>query len=66
LAQAITQVTEQLAPALRALPGCGPLTGAKIIGETAGVDRFKSRDAYARYNGTPPLPIWSGTRPDTD
>ena len=30
------------------------LTAAKIIGETAGVDRFKSRDAYARFNGTAP------------
>jgi hypothetical protein len=27
-----------LAPALLSLPGCGPLTAAKIIGETAGVD----------------------------
>jgi hypothetical protein len=48
----IAQFAEQLAPALLAVPGCGPLTAAKIIGETAGVDRFKSRDAYARYNGT--------------
>ena len=23
------------------------------------IDRFKSRDAYARYNGTAPLPVWS-------
>ena len=45
----ISALTEQLAPALLALPGCGPLTAAKILGETAGVDRFKSRDAYARY-----------------
>jgi transposase len=54
--------TEQLAPTLLALPGCGPLTAAKIIGETAGVDRFKSRDAYARYNGTAPLPVWSSNK----
>jgi transposase len=33
---------------LVALRGSGPLTAAKIIGETAGVDRFKFRDAYAR------------------
>jgi len=62
LAQEITQLAEQLAPALLALPGCGPLTAAKIIGETAGVDRFKSRDAYARYNGTAPLPVWSANK----
>jgi transposase len=44
------------------MPGCGALTAAKIIGETAGVDRFKSRDAYARYNGTAPLPVWSSNK----
>jgi len=46
LEKEIAQLVEKLAPALLALPGCGPLTAAKIIGETAGVDRFKSRDAY--------------------
>src|SRR5215203_79121 len=59
LEKEITELTTQLAPALLALPGCGALTAAKIIGETAGVDRFKSRDAYARFNGTAPLPVWS-------
>jgi len=62
LAQEITQLAEQLAPTLLALPGCGPLTAAKIVGETAGVDRFKSRDACARYNGTAPLPVWSANK----
>jgi transposase len=56
LEKEIAQLVKQSAPGLLALPGCGPLTAAKIIGETAGVDRFKSRDAYARYNGTAPLP----------
>ena len=50
----IAELTQQLAPALLAIPGCAALTAAKIVGETAGVDRFKSRDAYARYNGTAP------------
>jgi transposase len=49
-----------LAPALLALVGCGPLTAAKIIGETAGVGRFRSKEAYARHNGTAPVPVWSG------
>src|SRR5512132_2870226 len=62
LEKEIAQLVEQLAPALLALPGCGPLTAAKIIGETAGVDRFKSRNAYARYNGTAPLPVWSSNK----
>ncbi len=50
------------APALLALPGCGVLTAAKILGETAGVTRFRSKDAYARHNGSAPLPVWSGNR----
>jgi transposase len=48
-----------LAPSLLAIPGCGPLTAAKILGETAGITRFASKDAYARHNGTAPLPVWS-------
>lgn len=45
-----------------ALPDCEPLTAAKIIDEAAGVDRFKSRDAYARHNRTAPLPVWLSNR----
>jgi transposase len=30
-----------------------------ILGETAGVGRFRSKDAYARFTGTAP-PVWSG------
>ncbi|MGE5288816.1 MAG: transposase [Micromonosporaceae bacterium] len=51
-----------LAPSLLALPGVAELTAAKIVAETAGIDRFKSKDAYARHNGTAPLPVWSGNR----
>jgi transposase len=32
------------APALIAIFGCGTLTAAKILGETVGVDRFRSKD----------------------
>jgi transposase len=49
-----------LAPSLLALEGCGTLSAAKIVGETAGVARFKDRNAYARHNGTAPIPVWSG------
>jgi transposase len=49
-----------LAPALLELTGCGPLTAAKIVGETAGVSRFRSKEAFARHNGTAPVPVWSG------
>ena len=58
----IKQLVTQLAPTLLAMPGCGVLSAAKIIGETADVTRFKSKDAFARHNGTAPLPVWSGNR----
>jgi transposase len=65
----INQITDELetlitklAPSLLAICGCGVLTAAKILGETAGIDRFHSRDAYARFNGTAPLPVWSSNR----
>ena len=51
-----------LAPALLAVTGVAGLTAAKIVAQTAGVTRFKSKDAYARHNGTAPLPAWSGNR----
>lgn len=51
-----------LAPSLLALEECGALTVAKILGETAGVERFKDRNAFARHNGTAPIPVWSGNR----
>jgi transposase len=56
----ITALITPLAPALLALYGCGPLTAAKIVGETAGIERFRSEAAYARHNGTAPIPAWSG------
>jgi transposase len=48
------------APTLLGLVGCGPLTAAKLLGETAGVGRFRSAAAFARHNGTAPVPVWSG------
>lgn len=52
-------VVEQ-APSLLDIPGCGALTAAKIVGETAGGSRFRSKAAFARWNGTAPVPVWSG------
>jgi transposase len=60
LEREIGPLAERLAPTLRALPGCGPLTTAKIVGETAGIGRFRSAAAFAMHNGTAPLPVWSG------
>jgi len=58
----VTTLVEELAPSLVGICGCGPLTAAKIPGETADVRRFRSNDAYARHNGTAPLPVWSSNR----
>jgi transposase len=52
--------TIQVAPALLALPGCGFLTAAKLVGEVGGASRFRSRAAFAMHNGTAPIPVWSG------
>jgi len=49
-----------LAPVLLAVPGCGVLGAAVIVGETAGARRFRSRAAFARFTGTPSVPVWSG------
>lgn len=58
----IETLVRRLAMRLLALPGCGPLTAAKVVGETAGVGRFRSKEAFARHNGTAPVPVWSGDR----
>ncbi len=60
LAKRIGERVRVIAPALLAMPGCGELTAAKIIGETAGVSRFKSEAAFARHSGVAPIPVWSG------
>jgi transposase len=56
----ITTLVTPLVPVLLTIVGCGPLTAAKIVAETAGVDRFRSAAAYARLTGTAPLPVGSG------
>jgi transposase len=38
------------------------LTAAKLVGETAGISRFRSRAALAMHNGTAPVPVWSANR----
>ena len=62
LEKEIGVLARQLAPSLLALRGVAELTAAKIVGETAGVDRFRSEAAYARHNGTAPLPVWSANK----
>jgi transposase len=50
------------APALLELPGCGVLTAAKLVGETAGAERFASEAQLAMHAGAAPLPASSGAR----
>jgi transposase len=62
LEQQLGGLVGPLAPSLLQLPGCGALTAAKLLGETAGISRFRSRAAFAMHNGTAPVPVWSGNR----
>jgi transposase len=62
LEREITERVGPLAPNLLGVPGAGALTAAKIVGEVADVRRFRSKDAFARHNGTAPLPVWSSNR----
>lgn len=60
LEKQIRTLVRRLGPSLLELQGCGALSAAKIIGETAGAGRFRSKAAFARWNGTAPIPVWSG------
>lgn len=50
------------APQLLELEGCGPLTAAKLIAETAGARRLGSDSKFARLAGVAPIPASSGAR----
>jgi len=60
LERELERLTATVAPTLLALPGCGPLSAAKLVGQVAGAGRFRSAAAFARHNGSAPLPVWSG------
>jgi transposase len=60
LAKRIGARVRQVAPMLVSMPGCAELTAAKLVGEAAGVTRFKSEAAFARHAGVAPVPVWSG------
>jgi transposase len=60
LERELAALTTVAAPVLLQLSGCGVLSAAKIIGETAGIARFRSRSAFAMHTGTAPIPVWSG------
>jgi transposase len=60
LEREITRLVGLVAPTLLELPGCGSLSAAKLVGQVAGIGRFTSPAAFARHNGSAPLPVWSG------
>ena len=60
LEREVTALVTTQAPALLKLPGCGGLTAAKLVGETAGIDRFAHEAKYAMHAGVAPIPVWSG------
>lgn len=60
LERRITATITLTAPRLLDIPGCGPLTAAKIVGETAGISRFRSEACFAMTAGVAPIPVWSG------
>lgn len=60
LANRIGERVRDVAPSLLTIPGCGELTAAKIVGEAAGIGRFKSEAAFACHAGVAPIPVWSG------
>ena len=63
LEREIAALVRAQAPALLALPGCGVLTAAKLVGETAGVGRFHDDAKLAMHAGAAPLPASSGAAP---
>lgn len=56
----ITTLVTPLAPTLLNIVGVAALTAAKILGHVGDVGRFRHADAFARHNGTAPIPVWSG------
>jgi transposase len=56
----ITTIVDEHAPDLVAFPGCGALTAAKLLAETANPTRFRSEAAFAMHAGLAPIPASSG------
>ena len=56
----ISALVETVAPVLLAMPGCGHLTAAKLVGESAGISRFADEAKFARHAGVAPITVWSG------
>ena len=61
LTEDIVGRVRELDSTLLQLQGCAELTAAKLISETANIDRFRNEAAFARYVGVAPVPQSSGT-----
>jgi len=57
----LQQRTSKTAPALLALPGCGALSAAKLLGEIGPIERFQTDAQLARHAGVAPLEASSGS-----
>jgi transposase len=62
LEREIGALVKAQAPELLDLEGCGALTAAKLIAETAGAERLASDAKFARLAGVAPIPASSGKR----
>jgi transposase len=60
LARELEELVRAQAPQLLDMPGCGPLTAAKLLGETANPGRFRSEACFAMHAGAAPIPASSG------
>ena len=56
----LQQRTSATSPALLALPGCGALSAAKLLGEIGPIERFQTDAQLARHAGVAPLEASSG------
>lgn len=60
LEEELQELARELVPHVLQLQGCGAVTAATLVAETADVSRFASRAAFAMFNGTAPIPASSG------
>jgi transposase len=60
LERELATLATETAPALLELPGCGPLTAAKLLCEIGPIERFQTDAQLARHGGVAPVEASSG------
>lgn len=58
----LDETLRELCPELLGIPGVGIISAARLLGETGDIRRFRSPAAYARHNGTAPIPASSALK----